>query len=176
MLNKVLLLILGVVLGVVLGFGSGYAVLAQTPKDNDPEICAYGVPNYHLCPWVRGVEDGTLINFEILNHPHMSEMRELSPLLFNLEQKVRKNWYRQTTEEKESAKEQKAGRIERAETGISLTILPDGKVDELKLAHPSGDAALDRMALNAVEASKPFLPFPAGSSAKSLALIIYFGR
>lgn len=57
---------------------------------------------------------------------------------------------------------------------IEFTILKDGSVSNMKVAEPSGDASLDRAALEAITASNPFVALPKKFSGQYLALRFHF--
>lgn len=93
---------------------------------------------------------------------------DFGPYLARIKQTIENNWY---TEMPESVYPplRKSGKV-----SIEFVILPDGKVQGMKVFFPSGDVALDRAAWGGISASNPFPPLPKEFHGPYLGLRCYF--
>ncbi len=93
---------------------------------------------------------------------------DFGPYLARIKQTIETNWY---TEMPESVYPplRKSGKV-----SIEFVILPDGKVQGMRVFFPSGDVALDRAAWGGISASNPFPPLPKEFHGPYLGLRCYF--
>jgi TonB family protein len=93
---------------------------------------------------------------------------DFGPYLARIKQVIEANWY---TEMPESVYPplRKSGKV-----AIEFVILPDGKVQGMKVFYPSGDVALDRAAWGGISASNPFPPLPKEFHGPYLGLRCFF--
>ncbi len=93
---------------------------------------------------------------------------DFGPYLARIKQTIETNWY---TEMPESVYPplRKSGKV-----SIEFVILPDGKVQGMRVFYPSGDVALDRAAWGGISASNPFPPLPKEFHGPYLGLRCYF--
>lgn len=93
---------------------------------------------------------------------------DFGPYLARIKQTIETNWY---TEMPESVYPplRKSGKV-----SIEFVILPDGKVQGMRVFFPSGDVALDRAAWGGISASNPFPPLPKEFRGPYLGLRCYF--
>jgi len=90
---------------------------------------------------------------------------DFGPYLARIYQDVKDNWYHLIPE----SAEMKKGKL-----AIEFAIMKDGHVQGLRVAVPSGDAALDRPAYGAITASNPFPPLPSDFTGPYLQLRFRF--
>lgn len=93
---------------------------------------------------------------------------DFGPYLARIKQIIEMNWY---TEMPESVYPplRKTGKV-----AIEFVILPNGKVQGMKVFYPSGDVALDRAAWGGISASNPFPPLPTEFKGPYLGLRCFF--
>lgn len=93
---------------------------------------------------------------------------DFGPYLARIKQVIETNWY---TEMPESVYPplRKSGKV-----SIEFVILPDGKVQGMRVFFPSGDVALDRAAWGGILLSNPFPPLPKEFKGPYLGLRCYF--
>jgi TonB family protein len=93
---------------------------------------------------------------------------DFGPYLARIKQVIEANWY---TEMPQSVYPplRKTGKV-----AIEFVILPDGKVQGMRVFYPSGDVALDRAAWGGISASNPFPPLPKEFKGPYLGLRCYF--
>jgi TonB family protein len=93
---------------------------------------------------------------------------DFGPYLARIKQTIEANWY---TEMPQSVYPplRKSGKV-----SIEFVILPDGKVQGMRVFFPSGDVALDRAAWGGISASNPFPPLPKEFHGPYLGLRCYF--
>ena len=93
---------------------------------------------------------------------------DFGPYLARIKQVIEANWY---TEMPQSVYPplRKNGKV-----AIEFVILPDGKVQGMRVFYPSGDVALDRAAWGGISASNPFPPLPKEFKGPYLGLRCYF--
>lgn len=93
---------------------------------------------------------------------------DFGPYLARIKQTIEANWY---TEMPQSVYPplRKSGKV-----SIEFVILPDGRVQGMKVFFPSGDVALDRAAWGGISASNPFPPLPKEFHGPYLGLRCYF--
>jgi TonB family protein len=93
---------------------------------------------------------------------------DFGPYLARIKQVIEANWY---TEMPQSVYPplRKTGKV-----AIEFVILPDGKVQGMRVFYPSGDVALDRAAWGGISASNPFPPLPKQFKGPYLGLRCYF--
>ena len=78
---------------------------------------------------------------------------------------VRRNWYQRIPADAQTKK----GKL-----AIEFAILPDGRIQALKLSETSGDVSLDRPAWEAITAVNPFPALPSAFNGPYLALRLRF--
>jgi TonB family protein len=93
---------------------------------------------------------------------------DFGPYLARIKQTIETNWY---TEMPQSVYPplRKSGKV-----SIEFVILPDGRVQGMRVFFPSGDVALDRAAWGGISASNPFPPLPKEFHGPYLGLRCYF--
>jgi TonB family protein len=93
---------------------------------------------------------------------------DFGPYLARIKQTIEQNWY---TAMPESVYPPllKSGKV-----SIEFVILPDGRVQGMRVFYPSGDVALDRAAWGGISASNPFPPLPKEFRGPYLGLRCYF--
>ena len=131
------------------------AVSSLTAQTKVPAICVYG--DYlggAACPYATD-KKGTRAAILIL-----SDTRgvDFGPYMFIVLETVRKNWY-------PLIPAGKSGKVE-----IEFAIMSDGKVQEMRLVGPSGDAALNQAAWRGITGSAPFAPLPTAFPGRNVAL------
>jgi len=57
---------------------------------------------------------------------------------------------------------------------LTFTIARDGKISNIKIAEPSGDAELDRVSFNALTNANPFEPLPKDYPQEEMAMTVSF--
>jgi TonB family protein len=107
----------------------------------------------------------TLGNLEVLSD---TQGVDFGPYLSRVVDAVRRNWY---TLIPEAAR---APLLKRGKVAIEFAIMPDGRVQGMKLTGESGDVSLDRAAWGGITASNPFAPLPSEYHAPYLALRFRF--
>lgn len=93
---------------------------------------------------------------------------DFGPYLARIKQVIEVNWYT-VMPESVYPPLRKTGKV-----AIEFVILPDGKVQGMKVFYPSGDVALDRAAWGGISASNPFPPLPKEFHGPYLGLRCYF--
>jgi len=93
---------------------------------------------------------------------------DFGPYLARIKQVIEMNWYTAMPESVYPPL-RKSGKV-----AIEFVILPDGKVQGMRVFYPSGDVALDRAAWGGISASNPFPPLPKEFHGPYLGLRCYF--
>ena len=93
---------------------------------------------------------------------------DFGPYLARIKQMIETNWYTAMPESVYPPL-RKSGKV-----AIEFVILPDGKVQGMRVFYPSGDVALDRAAWGGISASNPFPPLPKEFQGPYLGLRCYF--
>jgi TonB family protein len=93
---------------------------------------------------------------------------DFGPYLARIKQVIEANWYTAMPESVYPPL-RKSGKV-----AIEFVILPDGKVQGMRVFYPSGDVALDRAAWGGISASNPFPPLPKEFKGPYLGLRCFF--
>ena len=93
---------------------------------------------------------------------------DFGPYLARIKQVIETNWYTAMPESVYPPL-RKSGKV-----AIEFVILPDGKVQGMRVFFPSGDVALDRAAWGGISASNPFPPLPKEFHGPYLGLRCFF--
>ncbi|ABF43555.1 TonB-like protein [Candidatus Koribacter versatilis Ellin345] len=93
---------------------------------------------------------------------------DFGPYLARIKQTIEANWYTAMPESVYPPL-RKSGKV-----AVEFVILPDGKVQGMRIFFPSGDVALDRAAWGGISASNPFPPLPKEFHGPYLGLRCYF--
>lgn len=93
---------------------------------------------------------------------------DFGPYLARIKQTIETNWYTLMPESVYPPL-RKSGKV-----AIEFVILPDGKVQGMRVFFPSGDVALDRAAWGGISASNPFPPLPKEFHGPYLGLRCFF--
>lgn len=93
---------------------------------------------------------------------------DFGPYLARIKQVIETNWYTAMPESVYPPL-RKSGKV-----AIEFVILPDGKVQGMRVFYPSGDVALDRAAWGGISASNPFPPLPKEFKGPYLGLRCFF--
>jgi len=104
-------------------------------------------------------------NIEILSD---TEGVDFHPYLAAVLKRVRMNWYSLIPQVA------RAPVTKKGKASIEFSIMKDGRVSNMKLTEPSGDASLDRAAWGGVTTSNPFPALPAEFSGQYILLRFHF--